>query len=332
MRRHFPILIALTLIGASLSLPAQAPERSKRLILKTGDYQTATKWEIKGDRVRYYSAERYTWEELPASLVDWDATDKYEKEHSAAEAIQHRELTKEEEADRAAEEARSPEVAPGLRLPRDGGIFLLDRSQKNPDLQELAQNGGELNRQTGKNILRAAINPIASSVQTIEIPELHSRTQSHAQQPAIYINIDASTDADAADAEGPTRRDPKDALQPTERFRIVRAKLDNKRNVRVVGNLKISMIGKVSQKGDWMGVAAEAMTGGWIKLVPAQALPPGEYAVVEMLSAKTMNLYVWDFGVNPNAPTGETEPAPISSQAPAVPQPTETPTLSGRPK
>ena len=162
-----------------------------RLILKDGSYQSVTKYEIHGERVRYFSAERGEWEEVPKSLIDWDATDKFEQGRLqgklAPEAV---ELDKELDAERKAEQARSPQVAPGLRLPDEGGIFLLDTYQDQPQLSELQQSGGELDKNTKSNILRAAINPLAGVKQTIELPGAHAKIQSHTSVPSLYINID----------------------------------------------------------------------------------------------------------------------------------------------
>jgi hypothetical protein len=64
------------------------------------------------------------------------------------------------------------------------------------------------------------------------------------------------------------------------------------------------------------------MTGGWIKLTPTEPLATGEYALTEMLGKDGMNLYVWDFGMNPaapaNAPTWKPElPSPSKTDQPA---------------
>src|SRR5207302_10731587 len=128
------VLAALLL----LALPTHAQQLAKRLILKDGSYQLVTKNEIKGERVRYYSAERGEWEEVPKSLVDWAATEKYEKDRAAGVASpEAAELDKQLEAERKEEEARSPKVAPGLRLPDDGGVLLLDTFQGQPQLNEI---------------------------------------------------------------------------------------------------------------------------------------------------------------------------------------------------
>ena len=302
---------ALLLVFALPSVAQNDP--TKRLVLKDGSYQSVVKWEVKGDRVRYLSAERFEWEEVPGSLVDWDATNKYSEDlkkgvsHSAAE------VDKEVEAERKEMDAKSPEVAPGLRLPDTGGVFLFERYTDIPQLVELVQNGSDINRNTSTNILRATVNPLASAKQTIELPGLHAAVQAHGARPAIYVS--AADEAPAPSVADKAAADKKDAdKQPApaaQRFQIVR--LQPKKNTRVVGNLKIAVYGKVSQDESFVPSSLESISGNWVKLTPNQDLAPGEYAVVEMLNSKDMNLYIWDFGVNPAAPANQTAWKPIQT-------------------
>ncbi len=308
MRRVLSATWLLTGWAALLFHPglASAQDLAKRIILKDGSYQSVSKYEVKGDRVRYISAERGEWEELPKSLVDWPATEKYEKDRaSGAPTPEAIELDKEFEADKQAEEARSPHILPGLQLPDEGGVLLLDTYESRPELVPIDQRSGGVNKNTKNNVLRAAINPIASAHQTVEVPGKHAPVQSHVSVPALYINIDRSEDGESetppvetAGKSGSNKED--EPVPPTERFRIVR--LEPKGDKRIVGDIKIAVYGKISQDAKFVRSTAQPMTGGWVKLTPTESLPPGEYAVVEMLGKEGMNLYVWDFGVNPNAP------------------------------
>src|SRR5579864_3637088 len=130
-------VLALMLIALACT-HAWSQQNPKRLIMKDGSYQAATKWEITGDRVRYYSAERYDWEEIPKEMVDWPATDKYNKEREGERDDTIKEIAKADEAD----EREAPLVVPGLRLPNTGGVFLFDQFNNQPQLVELIQNGG----------------------------------------------------------------------------------------------------------------------------------------------------------------------------------------------
>jgi hypothetical protein len=285
-------MIAGFLLCASLA----AQQNSKRLILKDGSYQPATEWKVTGDRVRFHSAERDDWEEIPASLIDWPATEKYNTEREEERRSGLSQMAQQAKQEDAAEQAERPTVAPGLRLPDSGGVYLLDIYRDNPQLVEVVQNGSELNKQMKKNILRAAINPLAlSSKQTIELKGAKARVQAHVPQPAIYVNINS------ADTSGDANAQAKDTDQQPDRYRLVRVDVAKKKDVRVVGNLSIAVYGKVSQKENWIKTNVTPV-GNWVKVTPAEPLTPGEYAMVEMLGKNEINLYVWDFGINPTAP------------------------------
>jgi hypothetical protein len=296
-------LFATPLFAFQSATDAAAQKPTQRIVLKDGSYQSVVKYEIQGDRVHYFSAERYEWEDLPSSLVDWDATKKYEADLATGKLRTHVE-TPEEREEREKEEANSPEIVPGLRLPGSGGVFLLDQYDSKPELAEILQNGSELNQTANKkSVLRSAINPVGSSKHAFELKEPHAKIQSHLPAPVIYVDID----------EGALNDVPLNG-----RFRIARAEV--KKDVRVIGNLKVTFTGKTSEEGNFIGVSVEKIgTGEWVKVTPVQELPPGEYALVEMLGPEEMNLYVWDFGVNRQAPANPNtwRPVPASNSASA---------------
>jgi hypothetical protein len=181
-----------------------------------------------------------------------------------------------------------------------------------PELVPLDQSTGEVNRHTGHNVLRAAINPLAGAKSTIEIAGPRSKIQMHASLPAIYINLDAREDASDSARQGPEL--------PWDRFRIVRAEV--KGDKRIVGTLKTSVVGKSSQEQEAVLATAEQMSEGWIKLTPKAPLPPGEYAVAELLGKQGMNSYVWDFGVHADAPANLAviRPDPTDAKQSAAPK------------
>ena len=307
-----------------------APEGTHRLVLKDGNYQSFSKCEVVGERVRYLSAERYEWEEIPRSLVDWEATAKYEQERQAGGTPREtmRIAGAEEEAERRAQEARAPAVAPGVRLPDTSGVFMLDSFQGKPELLELSQNGGEINPERGKNVLRAALNPFAGSKQSIELKGARAQIQAHVSRPVIYLNIEPG-EISAVDSDESSREEARARAAPAlaDRYRI--ARLSRKKDSRVIGNLKVAFTGKLSQQQQTLPSTAELFSGPWVKLTPLQPLEPGEYAVVEMLGEKEINLYVWDFGVDPAAP--ESPSVWRDATAPEAGK-DEPPNLSNRPK
>jgi len=313
--------IALLMLGGALfGAPSAHADSTKRLILKDGSYQIVTKWEIQGDRVHYYSAERDEWEDVPNSMVDWKATDQFETDRQAQKnSPEAQALDKELEEERKEEEAKSPTVAPGLRLPPEGGVYALDTYLTEPQLLPLDQSTGQINKNTKKNILRAAVNPVSGSKMTVELPGARSKIQVHAALPTFYVNLDPVEEEEAASA--PANPSSKGTVElPWDRFRIVRVQV--KGDKRIVGAVKTAVYGKSSSEQETVATTSEQLGEGWIKITPKAPIAPGEYALAEMLGKQGMNSYVWDFGAHSDAPANLSVVRPEQQKpANAVPKP-----------
>lgn len=288
----FRLLTAICLLLLGLATHAVA-QGGKRLILKDGSWQGITQYEVRGDRARFFSSQRGEWEELPKELVDWTATEKW-NEGQEESFKQLSQFDAEEEAESKAETANLPAVAPGLKLPLTGGVYLLDTLSGRPSLDELTQDGSELNSD-----LRSALNRRASNRQQFELKRPHAHVQAHVPLPEIFVNIAIDEKPD----EQP--------IALTERFRILR--LESKTDSRVLARVEVSVLGKQNQSQQFVSTHTEGFHQGWLKIIPLGALEPGEYALVEMLGPNQFNSYVWDFGVNPNAPANPNPRKPASS-------------------
>jgi hypothetical protein len=294
---------------------ATAPHRT-RLYLKDGSYQTVMSYRIAGSLVHYISAERDgAEEEIPVSLVDLDATHRWEKRHSPDQAggssdrgeppAIDPELLK-EEADRA---SLTPEIAKDLRLPEQDSLLVLDTFHGAPELVPLSQNDSDLNRHTGHNILRTVIDPMSSPHQVAQLKGESSYVQLHVASPVFYIRIGDDTVAptggtpltvDTHGASNAIKTNP-DSGSASKRYVIVRA--DVRTGVRDIASFRIGLLGGGRTQEDVVETTSEVLPGGhWMKLTPQQPLDFGEYVLMEVISNKVLNLSVWDFGVHPVAP------------------------------
>jgi hypothetical protein len=288
--------------------------RNHRLILKDGSYQMVRKYEVAGDRVRYLSLERDEWEELPYDLVDWDATHKWEQNHvgpyespeAASPAMKEaEEIDKEEAAERSEMKSRMPEVAKGLELPDEDGVFVLDTFEGTPELVELVPSDLSLNQRNRKGL--ATLNPLAGQKATVELDGAHAKVHLHVNDPSIYLSLEGQDNVEQVLSHAvtvqthgakETANRKHGAHSPSSGFAIV--KVDERRAMRIIGAVSVSPTGKATQSEDVIPTKAEVMPGKhWLKLTPETALAIGEYALVEILSPSDISQSVWDFRVDP---------------------------------
>lgn len=264
---------------------AVSTARGKKLILKDGSHQVVREWELRrdpsgkgDDRIRYYSSERSRWEELPASLVDFAAMRKAEQAAATrdAELEQKIEDSRTEQLIGEIDVDSSLEVAPGLFLPEDVGLFVLDTSDGRPVILPLTQVGAEAKRDKGRLLTQILVPiPVIPGRHRVNVAGKQAVLRLTNPSPEFYVRT--------AD-----RREPE--------MELIRAKVkDDKREIEVINTY---VTGDKIEQRNTVSVQRWQVARGVYRLTMSRALEPGEYVLAEVLPGDGLNLYVWDFGID----------------------------------
>lgn len=257
--------------GESAEAPAPLP-KGKKLILKDGSNQLVRSYEVKGDRVRFYSIERSQWEEIPNDLVDWDATHKVEAEEASKNQALVEKLAAEEKTAKAQpiDVDASIEAAPGVFLPPGEGFFVLDGKALLPLTQAEANTKLDKGRLLEQVVVPV---PVVPSRRRVYVKGARAKFRITNNQPEFFMRT--------ADSREP-------------QMVLIRAAV--KGDSRVIENLDTLFVGK-SEKRNELSLQSWQLTKGVYRFTLGQALTPGEYAFAEITN-EGMNLFVWDFGVD----------------------------------
>ncbi|HXH51104.1 MAG TPA: hypothetical protein VNM47_17330 [Terriglobia bacterium] len=269
--KAFWAMVATALAGLMLS-PLLIHAAVVKLFLKDGTYVMVKSYEVKGDRVRYYNLESSDWEEMPKSLVDFEATERGESEKKAEQANQLK----------AAEELQNQrfeipadngyEIKPGVRLPGNGGVYAYDGARVIHLIQEPAKVVTDKKRIA---LIMVMPGPLLKKQALVVLP---------ADKAAVRITVP----------------DPVFYVEDTDNWpmRALLVPLKQKKDSRVVEKIQSGIgLGKSGEKRTDIPLEHKQLAAGVFELKPTQPLDSGEYALGEMLEEK-LNIAVWDFGID----------------------------------
>jgi hypothetical protein len=264
--------------------------RGKKLVLKDGNFQLVRSYERKGDRVRYFSIERNDWEEIPTALVDWDATAKAERDAAKADDALVTKIHKQEEAakiETTLDVDASLQVATGVFLPPGEGMFAVEGKS----VLSIPQVGSAV-KNDKKNTIKRVLSPIpiVPAKQNVEIPGARATLRINTQFPEFYLReIQPDYDKDSG-----LERTSRQGTNGPE-VELIRATV--KGNKRILESIK-SMFGEeIGRDRNTISIQQWEVAKTVYRYTLSQPLPPGEYALAEILPGG-LNLFVWDFGVD----------------------------------
>jgi hypothetical protein len=248
--------------------------KGKKLFLTDGSFQIVREYQRQGDRVRYYSVERSSWEEIPATLVDWAATEKAEAELDAQQKELAKQIAESEKAARFAglDVDTSFEVRPNIFLPDAVGFYVLDGNKIASMQQEKAETHTEKGRAVAKIVTGM---PLISGKQDVEIPGKQANLRIHTGDAEFYFRT---------------------ADQREPHLTLLRATVKGEK--RAVEVITTNIAGQQSFKHQEVSLLQWDAARGLYRYTVDHPLEAGEYAIIETTQAEGQSMFLWTFGVD----------------------------------
>ncbi len=276
------------LAGFTAPLP-----RGKKLILTDGSFHIVREYRREGDRARYYSVERSAWEEIPASMVDWAATEKagVETEALQTETVARLRTAAADNLAASIDSSSSLQTSSGVILPDPPGLYALDGQAVLSMEQVLAASRLDRSRAIIKAISGI---PLISTKHIVEIPGKRAKIRVQSSEPEFYIRT--------ADGRSP---------------QLTLARIEVNGDKRQVSTAVTDLTGTTKYEHRDIPLMTSEAARGVQRLTVGQKLEPGEYALVEK-TAEGISMYVWDFGVDAPPRTNSSKPANNTAARPAA--------------
>jgi hypothetical protein len=264
--------------ASSQNAASPALPRGKKLMLKDGTFQLVREYQVEGDRVRYYSIDQMDWQEMPESLVDWDAT----KKEGMDEAKHNVELIAKARATDSARHAEpldvdaSIEIATKVFLPPGVGLFEFDGKAIYP----LTPADPDIKYSMAQRVKQVLVPiPIVPTRHTVSLDGPRAKFRMRSTGVEFYMRT--------ADAHEPN-------------LELIRARVHGDK--RSVENLDELFNQKGASGRILLPLLRWEVAPGVYRFTLYQTLDPGEYAVAEAIESGGTNVYLWDFGVDPGTP------------------------------